>query len=549
MKPIPPQFEIPSPSDCANGRLLASSVAAVLSLMVIAAALVGCAVGPNFKPPAPPRAAGYVSAPLPQATASAPGSAGTAQTFSATRDIPAQWWTLFRSPQLDALIEKAFRNNPTIEAAQAALRQAQENVYAQRGFFFPTIQASYSPSRIMISGNMAGGNAPGVQGNGTSLVAFQGVPASQGGTPPFTKPVIYNWHSAQVTVGFVPDIFGVNRRRVESLRAQEDARRFQLEATYITLASNVVAAAIQEASLRAQIAAVKKIIAANRKSLAILQRQFKLGYTDRLGVAGQEAALAQSQQLLPPLQRQLAQTRDLIRMLVGNTPDHDVAETFTLASLNLPAALPLSLPSRLVEQRPDVRVAESLLHAATARVGVAVGDLLPQFSIYANAGGQATVLKEMFWPSGKFFGIIGNLSQTLFAGGTLLHEKRAAEDALKQTAAQYRSTVLAALRNVADTLHAIYSDADALKLAVRAEQSARESLSMTRTQQEHGYVGYLALLSAEQSYQAASIALVQARASRFGDTVALFQALGGGWWNRTADGVEGKKTVSLDKTP
>jgi NodT family efflux transporter outer membrane factor (OMF) lipoprotein len=512
------------PVECRARKTLVQLAAALA-----AAASGGCAVGPDFHRPEAPKASDYAPAPLPQSTASAPGTAGAAQTFSTGRDIPGEWWSLFRSPELDSLIRKAFKANPTIDIAKASLRQAQENVYAQRGLFFPTISASYSPSRIKISGN-TGGNSPGLQGNGNVIQTGQTDTA-----PPEPTPVIYNWHSAQLTVGYVPDVFGGNRRAVESLKAQTEAQRFQLEAAYITLASNVVAAAIQEASVRDQIAAVNRIIAANTRSLEIMRAQLKLGAAAGLDVAAQETALAQAKQLLPPLEKQLAQTRDLIRVLVGNTPDVDVEETFTLASLHLPDELPVSLPSQLVDQRPDIRAAEEQLHAAIAQVGVAVAARLPQISLSAALGGNASIFNQMFWPSGQFFTLAGNVAQTLFDGGTLMHRQRGAEAALAQAAAQYRSTVLTALQNVADTLHALHADADALNAAVAAEQAAKTSFDLTRKQQELGYVNYLALLTAENAYQQTAITLVQAQATRFGDTAALFQALGGGWWNRRAE--------------
>jgi NodT family efflux transporter outer membrane factor (OMF) lipoprotein len=498
----------------------------LLTLISAAAAipicLAGCAVGPSYKRPATAPASAYTPTPLPQATAAAPGIAGPAQNLDTARDISAQWWTLFQSPALNSLIEKAYAANPTIDSAVAALKQAQENVSAQRGFFFPTLQASYTGQRSKLSGNTATSTAPGVQGNGQDIAPLG--PA---------EPVTYNFQTAQLTVGFTPDVFGGNRRQLESLQAQADAARFQLEAAYVTLASNVVAAALQEASTRAQITAVKAIIAANTRSLEILQGQLELGYAARLDVAAQQSALAQMQQLLPPLEKQLEQTRDLLRVLVGNAPDHDIPETFELASLHLPEDLPVSLPSTLIEQRPDVRAAEEQVHAASAQIGVALANRLPQFSISGDLGGGATQFAQMFSAAGTFWDVIGSASQTLFDGGTLRHRQRAAEQGFKQAAAQYRYTVLTAFQNVADTLHALYSDADALKAAVAAEEAAKVTLNLTEKQLQAGYVNYLALLSAQQAYQQAAITLIQAQASRFGDTAALFQALGGGWWNRT----------------
>jgi NodT family efflux transporter outer membrane factor (OMF) lipoprotein len=497
-------------------------------LGTLAALAAGCAVGPNYHRPPAPANAGYAPTPLPQSTASAPVHGGEAQRLTDEGDMPFEWWELFKSPALNALVERAFQANPTIVAAQAALLQAQELVYAQRGFFFPTVGANYNFARTKIPGNLTLDDSPGTQGNGDNL----NPPLLDLKNTPHTAPLIYNFQTAELTVGFVPDVFGANQRQMESLSAQRDAQRFALEATYITLASNVVAAAIQEASLRALIAATQQLIAADEQSLQILRDQFRLGFAMRIDVAAQETALAQAKATLPPLQEQFEQTRDLIRALVGNLPNQDVPEIFELDALQLPPELPLSLPARIIEQRPDVRAAEAQLHAANAQVGVAVAAMLPQFNITGVLGGNADEFAWMFRHGGPFWNLVGNVSQPIFEGGTLLHKKRAADDALKQAAAQYQSSVLTAYQNVADTLHASLSDADALAANVRAENAARVTYDLTRRQMEVGYVNYLVLLNAETTYQQALIQRVQSQATRFGDTVALFQALGGGWWNR-----------------
>jgi NodT family efflux transporter outer membrane factor (OMF) lipoprotein len=294
----------------------------------------------------------------------------------------------------------------------------------------------------------------------------------------------------------------------------------------------VVAAAIQEASLRAQIAATRQIIAAEEKSLQILRDQLQLGFAMRIDVAAQEAALAQAETSLPPLQEQFEQTRDLIRALAGNLPNQDVPETFELDALELPPQLPLSLPAKLIEQRPDVRAAEAQLHAANAQVGIAVAAMLPQFSISGTLGGAADQIPWLFRTGGSFWTMVGGVSQPVFEGGTLLHTKRAAEAALKQAATQYQSTVIAAYQNVSDTLHASISDAEALVGAVEAENAAKVTYDLTRRQLEAGYANYLALLSAEAAYNQALLTRIEAQATRYGDSIALFQALGGGWWNR-----------------
>jgi NodT family efflux transporter outer membrane factor (OMF) lipoprotein len=504
-------------------------------LVTMAAFATGCAVGPRYHRPQAPADAGYAPTPLPMSSASAPDQGGPvhggeAQRLISGRDIPFDWWQSFQSPALNALVERAFKANPTIAAAQAAVVQAQELVYAQRGFFFPTLGASYDFERQKLAGNLTVDNAPGTEGDGHNL----NPPVQNLNSTPHTAPLFYNFHTAQLNVGFVPDVFGANYRQMESLAAQRDAQRFALEATYITLASNVVAAAIQEASLRAQIEATRQIIAADEKSLQILRDQFRLGFAMRIDVAVQEAALGQARMLLPPILKQLEQTRDLIRALVGNLPNQEVPETFELDALKLPPEMPLSLPAKIIEQRPDVRAAEAGLHAANAEVGVAVAAMLPQFSITGALGGNADEFGWLFRTGGSYWSVIGNVTQPVFEGGTLLHKKRAASAALKQAAAQYQNTVITAYQNVADTLHASLSDADALAADVRAETAAKLSYDLAQRQQQAGYVSYLFLLSAETAYRQTLLTRVQAQATRYGDAVALFQALGGGWWNRPA---------------
>jgi NodT family efflux transporter outer membrane factor (OMF) lipoprotein len=508
------------------------------ALVIIAMALVplaavtmvgGCAVGPSYHKPRAPVDAGYAPTLLPETSSSAAVHGGEAQHLIAGRDIPFEWWELFQSPVLNSLIEKAFKANPSIAAAKAALAQAQELVRAQQGFFYPTVGADFSAERHKVSGNTNASSTVGVQANGVNLLPA--LPEVYPSVAPYNQPSYYTFYTAQLSVGFVPDVLGSNRRQVESLAAQKDAQRFALEATYITLASTVAAAGIQEGSLWAQIQATGQIIAADEKSLAVLRDQFRLGFAMRIDVAAQEAALAQARALLPPLQKQFEQTRDLIRVLTGELPN-DGEPLFDLDALQLPREIPVSLPGKIIEQRPDVRAAEAQLHAANAGVGVAVAAMLPQFSITGQYGGNATQLSQMFSSGGPFWSLYGDVSQPVFQGGTLLHQERAAKQALKQAAAQYRSTVITAYQNVADSLHVSLADAETLAADVEAENSAKVTYDLTQRQLQAGYVSYLTLLSAETAYDQALLTRVQAQATRFGDTVALFQALGGGWWNR-----------------
>jgi NodT family efflux transporter outer membrane factor (OMF) lipoprotein len=465
-----------------------------------------CAVGPDFHRPAPPEVDAYVREPL-TSTAGTAVAGGPAQTFKAGAQVPERWWSGFGSAAIDALVDRAFQHSPTVEAARAALRQAHESTAAQFGAYFPVLQAGYSAGRAE---------------NAVGTIA----PTLSSGAP------VYTLHTAQVSVGFAPDVFGLNRRTVESLAAQEQAQRFELEATSLTLASNVVAAAIQQAALQAQIDATTDIIAAETRSLELLREQARLGYASPLDVASQESALAQAEQTLPPLKRQLEQTRDLLAVLAGDRPAKAAPALIDLDALKLPDELPLAVPSSLVEQRPDVRAAEALVHSASAEVGVAAANRLPQFSISALYGGTATRFTQMFADSNRFWDITGSVTQTIFDFGTLRHRQRAAEAALDQATAQYRAAVLTAFQNVADSLYALQNDADALAASAKAEAAARKTLELTRSRLDAGAVNVLALLSAQQAWQQARIARIQAQAARYADTAALYQALGGGWRNR-----------------
>lgn len=495
---------MPIPSAAQRSRMAAFTIAILMS---------GCAVGPDFRPPAPPALLHYARPSLGAQTTSAEIPGGEAQRFLFDEQLSAQWWIVFESPALNALIDKALRASPTLVAAEAALRQAGALKLAQQGAFFPTVTALFSASRQQASATLS---------------------------PPLsTTELTYSLYTTQGTLSFTPDVFGGIRRQVEALWGLAEAQRFQLEAAYLTLTSNLVTAAIQEASLRAQIAASQEIIGISTRSLALVRRQLELGAVARLDVAAQEAALAQVQQALPPLQKQLEQTRNLLAALSGRFPSDEPEETFELSALRLPRDLPVGLPSTLVERRPDIRVAEAQLHAASAQIGVALSSRLPQFTITGTAGGLSTGLTQMFANGNPFWTLAGNLAQTLLDGGTLLYRQRAAEAAFEQAAAQYRSTVITAFQNVADTLYALQADAEALKAAVAAEQATKTSLDLTLSAQQLGAVNYLAVLSAQQAYRQALLARVQAQAFRLSDTVALFQALGAGWESRPGPGAAG----------
>jgi NodT family efflux transporter outer membrane factor (OMF) lipoprotein len=483
---------------------LSSSVRLLATMSM--AGLGACAVGPNFHRPPPPAAADYGSAPAQGTTATAAGTgSGDAQALVPGMDIPGAWWELFRSPKLTALVEQALKGNPNIDAAHAALHQAQDLYRAQRGSFFPTVQAGFDATRAK---------------NPSATLANPTVGSS-----------IYNLYTAQLSLSYMPDVFGGTRRAVEASRAQAEATRYELVATYVTLSSTVVTTAVQEASLRGQIAATERLLTLQSQLSDTVRRRQSFGAASNADLLPQLAAEAQTAATLPPLHKQLGQTRDALTALLGRLPSQEPAETFTLADLHLPTELPVSLPSQLVEQRPDVRQAEANLHAASAQVGVALANMLPQFTITADTGSAALEIGKLFTPYTAFWDLGASLTQTLFAGGTLRYRHRAAGDALDQAAALYRATVILACQNVADTLRALQADAEALKASAEADRAASASFALARRQYANGSLSFVGLLNAEQTYQQAEISLVQAEANRYADTAALFQALGGGWWN------------------
>ena len=513
--------------------------------------LTGCTIGPDFTQPTPPDVESLTPRPLKDQVA----AGGKVQRFAHGLDIPGSWWTLFQSRQLSNLMERALRDNHDLKAAQAALRGARANYEAQRGAFFPTVNGNYAPSR-------------------------QKVATGDFGAPTLSGDPIYSVHTAQLTVAYVPDVFGATRRQVENSAAQAQAQRFMLEATYLTLTSSIALAAIQEASLHHQIGVTQRAIADENLLLTVQQRT-KLD-PSQLDEASLKMGIAQAEQTIPQLRKQLAIQRDLLTALSGRLASEGLPEHFDFGEMRLPQDLPVSLPSQLVEQRPDVRAAEANLHAATAAVGVAMANRLPLFNLTGNIGRTSTQFKNLFNPEPQylFWTIAGSVTQTIFDGFSLEQKQRAAEAGWDQAAEQYKSTVVTAFQNVADVLQAIELDAQALHYALAAERAAARNLCLTVAsfvkfdgrklidpilaaspefvtrfegwwkpncakerfvwKSAAGDTGLFAedkkgsdVLTVEQLYLAARLNVVQARAARYADTVALFQALGGGWWNRS----------------
>ncbi|HET9817748.1 MAG TPA: efflux transporter outer membrane subunit [Rhodanobacteraceae bacterium] len=487
---------------------------------VLAAAAVltlsGCAVGPNFRPPAAPAVDRYTATALPASTASASTVGGDAQRFLEGESVPQRWWTTFGNDELDRRVQAALAHSPTIASAQAALRQAEENAKAAGGSLFPSADANVGATRQKQSG-----------------AQFAGLGGGASTSKPFT---VYN---AGVSVGYVFDIFGGVRRGIEAQQARADVQRAQLDATYLTLAANVVTASLQEASLREQVRATEQIADSLQQELDIAEKQQAIGaksLSDTLAVRSQ---LAQVQATLPPLRKQLSATQNQLATYLGVTPAQLKLQPVTLDKVTLPIDIPISLPSSLVAQRPDIRAASAQLHAATAGVGVATANMLPQLTLSGSAGSQALQAGDLFSAGTGAWSIGLNLLQPLFHGGELLHKKRAAEAGMDMALADWRQVVLVAFQDVADALQALQFDANALDAQSTSERDANKLLELTRTQYRVGAVNYLNLLAAEQQYQQARIGLIQARTARLADTAALYAALGGGW--RGGDSVARKE--------
>lgn len=488
-----------------------------LILFITQLNLCSCAVGPDFNPPAGPDTDSYIldKAP-PKKTVGAKMSKSQktkdrselAQYFRPDLDIPSLWWEVFHSKELNELICTGLRRSPNIVAAKASLQQAQDNYYSNLGtLLLPLITGQASAQHERLSDAAFGGR--------------RDVPNS-----PFS---LYN---AQINVTYVLDVFGGNRRKLEALAAQIQYQQFELEAAYLTLSTNIVTAAIQEASLRSQIVATKELIKISDNQLKIVRQQFKLGGVSKTEVLSQETSLATIKATLPSLQNSLDQTRHLLAILIGELPSEDCLPKFWFDNLKLPKNLPLTLPSNLICQRPDVRASLALMHQASANIGVATANMLPSVTLSGYYGWQSNTFNSLFTPHNLLWNYGAQVMQTIFQGGALYYARRSAIAALEQAAAQYHQTVLVAFQNVADSLRAIEHDAETFRDRVEVEKLAKETLKLAQIQFKLGAINYITLLNAEQQYQNAILNKIKAKANRFSDTAALFQALGGGWWNR-----------------
>jgi len=466
------------------------------ALILAPVLLAGCSLGPQHP-------TSDVALPPPTAPAVIAPVAGAAQTIVPGAAVRADWWRDFGSPALDALVDRALKANNDLATADASLRQAQEQARATAGGALPQLDASFQSQRLKTSETLAN-------------------------PLPDPSQYLYSLHTAQLSVSYSPDLFGQGRSKLRSARAASEVAANRLAAAHNTVVSNLVNAVIQQASLAAQIDAAQTSIATNRDVLGLLRTRQQLGDIGAADVAAQQTLLATAEGALPPLMRQRDHQSSQISILVGAAPGTALPTLPTLAELSLPATLPVSLPAAIVANRPDVRAAEAQMRGAGADVGTAIAARLPAINLSANVGGEATRIGDLFASGNPFWALIGGVSQPLFHGGALKHQQKAAEAALDGAKAQYRASVLQAFGDVGDALSGLKSDADALDAASRANDAASQNLLFTRRQLALGGVGTLGLLNASSAAAQASSQLVQARAARLSDSVALFQALGGG---------------------
>ncbi len=470
----------------------------LVALILSTAVLVGCAAGPDFKPPAPPAVQNYTSAELPARTASAPGALGGAQRFVPQAPIGSAWWQQFGSPKLNALIERALQSNPTLEASQATLHQAEQTYAAQAGStLYPKVEAGLGVGRERFNASSLGQHIANT----------------------------FDLYNASVGVSYNLDLAGGNRRLLEALAAQTDYQRFQFYGARLTVAANVVTGAITQAQLAAQVAASEQILAAQTEQLALTRKRMALGNASEIDVLSLQTQMEQTRANIVPLRYRLEQTNHLLAILIGQPPGEGAMPQFTLDDFTLPAELPLLVPSELVHQRPDIQASEALLHVANAQYGIAISKFYPQLTLSANVGSLTNA--SLFAPGSMVWGIAGQVAQPLFDAG-LRPGANAAEAAFNAAAANYRQTVLQALRNVADVLRALDNDAQALQAQSAADSSAQRSLELTQQQYRLGAASYLQLLIAQQQAQQTRISLTTAQAQRLADTAALYQAMGGG---------------------
>ncbi len=459
----------------------------------------GCTVGPHYRAPAPPTVKTYTRQPLPTETASSEGPAGVAQRFNEQAAMPAEWWTAFRSPELNAMVEHALKNSPTLEQATARLKQAQEEVVARTGATkYPTVTGNASVTEEQIN------------------LAALGVP--------FPNPSPFTLLNGSVAVSYALDVWGANRRAIEGLKAQRDYEAWQLEGARLMLAGNVVAAAIRQAQIRKQIEVTEQLLEVERKELKIAGERERAGGVSELEVHSQRTLVAQTEAAIPPMRLQVEAIDDQLAVLMGLSPAEAHVEEISLDALHLPDELPVTVPSELVRQRPDIRAAESLLHEASANVGVARANEFPQIVLTGSGGAIGT----KFNSGGDVWNVGGSLAAPLLNGGALQAERRKAEDAYDEAASAYRQTVLESFREVADALYATERDAETLKARSAAAGEADGAYGIAAKRHDAGGISEASLLDAERQQLQTKLDRENAAASRLTDSATLYEALGGG---------------------
>jgi len=502
----PPVFLRPRPHAGVVGKLGAG--VALLCL------LAGCAVGPDFVRPDVPPVTHYAIGADPTATASVDG---TAQHFDIGAEVAADWWHLFGSSKLDAVIADAIAHNPGLEAAQASLRQSEDYLRSGYGIFYPDVDGNVGASRQKYN----------------PLKIGQNLPAS-----------IFNLFTLSATVNYALDVFGGERRMVEGLGAEVDLARATETATYLMLSSNLANTLIARAAYRAERDATEQLIAVEKEQVHLGEVQAQAGTVPYANVLTLRSQLASVEATIPQIEQRIAQSEDLLATLAGRTPAEWSPPEIGLAELVLPSNLPLSLPSDLVRQRPDILAAEATAHAASANIGVATAAMFPSITLSGSYGSNSTSTSTLLASRGNFWAFGVSATQTLFDGGTLWFKRQAAIDGYQQTMALYRQTVLNAFGQVADTLHALDHDAAVLQAEEEALGAAREALHLVQANYEAGLATYLDVLIADAQYHQALVGELQAIAARYQDSVALFAALGGGWWNAQSAGAQANAPVS-----
>jgi NodT family efflux transporter outer membrane factor (OMF) lipoprotein len=463
------------------------------------ALLCGCAVGPDFVRPEPPATAGYTREPMP--TQLAPAAGGAEQNLGLAQEISAQWWELFGSGSLDEVVARAIGANPSLASARATLAQAQESVAAARGALFPQLDLGARVDRVHVAG-------------------------LRSDTPSSTTSL----YSAGPSVSYLVDVFGVVRRSVEQQAALAELQHYELAAAWLSLTGNTVEQCIAIASLRAQIAAIEDVVGDDEQNLSLVERKFTAGKAARLDVLTAETQLASDRAQLPPLRQALAAAHHALSVLAGELPAEWSPPDFTLEGLELPRELPLSLPSQLVRQRPDILASEAQLHAASAAIGVATAQLYPNFTLSGSVAQQALQASSFFTAGGAAWALGAQAAAPLFHGGTLRAERRGAIDAYEASLATYEQVVLQAFQQVADVLRALAHDAELVDAQQALLDAARDALALQRISYAAGKTDLLQLLDAQRSYQQARLGFAGAQGQRLRDTAQLFVALGGGWW-------------------